>query len=215
MASASRVASGVTKGLPSRSPPIQEPKLTSWGRSASAGLGVVLGCQSAGDLGVEHGQRVEDGGLVVVERHADLVAHGGAGVADVVGLPERGDLGDDILLQRFELGIGDGDAVELLQQVGDAAALEHDDAARDLGRVRGEDGRDADAGEQLAWPASAEMPARRSWRSAPRREPRCGSASGSSCAGEAAALAVVGLGEIDELEVEAEGAGELVGGGLR
>ena len=31
--------------------------------------------------------------------------------------------------------------------------------------------------------------------------------------GEAAALAVVGLGEVDELEVEAEGAGELIGGG--
>ncbi len=31
--------------------------------------------------------------------------------------------------------------------------------------------------------------------------------------GEAAALAVVGLGEVDEFEVEAEGAGELVGGG--
>jgi hypothetical protein len=31
--------------------------------------------------------------------------------------------------------------------------------------------------------------------------------------GEAAAFAVIGLGEVDELEVEAEGAGELVGGG--
>jgi hypothetical protein len=31
--------------------------------------------------------------------------------------------------------------------------------------------------------------------------------------GEAAALAVVGFGEVDELEVEAEGSGELVGGG--
>ena len=31
-------------------------------------------------------------------------------------------------------------------------------------------------------------------------------------AGEAAALAVVGLGEVDELEVKAEGTGELVGG---
>ena len=31
--------------------------------------------------------------------------------------------------------------------------------------------------------------------------------------GEAAALAVVGLGQVDEFEVEAEGPGELVGGG--
>ena len=34
MARASRVACGVTKGLPSRSPPIHEPKEMSWGRSA-------------------------------------------------------------------------------------------------------------------------------------------------------------------------------------
>ncbi len=38
---ASRVTSETTKGLPSRSPPIQEPKLTSWGRLEMAvGLGV-------------------------------------------------------------------------------------------------------------------------------------------------------------------------------
>ena len=37
MASASVVVEGVTKGLPSRSPPIQEPKVTSSGRSASSG----------------------------------------------------------------------------------------------------------------------------------------------------------------------------------
>ena len=35
-------------------------------------------------------------------------------------------------------------------RVGDAAALEHDGAARDLGGVRGEDGRDGDAVEQSA-----------------------------------------------------------------
>jgi hypothetical protein len=31
--------------------------------------------------------------------------------------------------------------------------------------------------------------------------------------GETAAFAVIGLGKVDELEVEAEGAGELIGGG--
>ncbi len=39
--------------------------------------------------------------------------------------------------------------IQLFQQVGDAAALEHDAAARDLGGVRGEDRHDADAREQL------------------------------------------------------------------
>ena len=36
--------------------------------------------------------------------------------------------------------VGDGDAVELFEEVGDAATLEHDDAAGDLGGMRGEDG---------------------------------------------------------------------------
>ena len=159
MARASRVACGVTKGLPSRSPPIQEPKLTSWGSSQMEGVvswldaGIaagVFGGEGGGDFGVEDGEGVEEGGLVVVERHADLVADGGAGAADVVGLPEGGDLGDEVVLEGFELGLGDGDAVELLEEVGDAAALEHDGAAGDLGGVRGEDGRDADALEEVA-----------------------------------------------------------------
>jgi hypothetical protein len=112
--------------------------------------------------------------------------------------------------RAFSWAGGDGDAVELLEQVGDAAALEHDAAARDLGGVGGEDGRDADAGSlwsasERRWPASAQR------RRVPRRLPRCGTASSSSMAGEAAALAVVGLGEVDELEVEGEGARELVG----
>ena len=49
----------------------------------------------------------------------------------------------------LELRIGYGDAVELFEQVGDAAALEHDAAPGDLRRVRGEDRRDADAAEEL------------------------------------------------------------------
>ena len=106
--------------------------------------------QGRGDLRVEDGQRVEDGRLVVVERHANLVAHGGTQVAHVVGLPQRGDLSDDLLLQGIEAGFGDGDAVELHQQVGDAALFEHDRAASNLSGVRGEYRRDADAFEQRA-----------------------------------------------------------------
>ena len=120
------------------------------GQFGEGGFDVVFGGERGGDFGVELGQRVEDGGLVVVEGHADLIAHGGTGLADLVGLPERGDFGDDVLLEPVEFGFGDGDAVELLKQVGDAAALEHDRAARDLSGVRGEDGRDADALEQGA-----------------------------------------------------------------
>ena len=79
----------------------------------------------------------------------------GRALADVVGLPEGGDLGDEVALEGFELGVGDGDAVELLEQVGDAAALEHHGAAGDFGGVRGEDGRDADAFEESRGPRSA------------------------------------------------------------
>ena len=120
------------------------------GQLGEVGLDAVLGGEGGGHLGVEDGKRGEDGGLVVVERHAYLVAHGGAGHADVVGLPEGGDLGDDVLLEGFQLRLGHGDAVKLLQQGGDAAALGHDGAARDFGGVRGEDRGDGDAIEQRA-----------------------------------------------------------------
>ena len=71
-------------------------------------------------------------------------------MTDIVGLPEGGDLGDDLVFEGFELLVGDGDAVELLEQVGDAAALEHNRAAGDLSGVRSEDGSNADAVEQGA-----------------------------------------------------------------
>ncbi len=52
------------------------------------------------------------------------------------------------MLKSFELRFGNRDAVELFQQVGDAASFEHNAATSDLGRVRGEDGRDADAAKK-------------------------------------------------------------------
>ncbi len=47
----------------------------------------------------------------------------GRALRDVVGLPEGGDLGEEVALEGFELRLGDGDAVELLEEVGDAAAF--------------------------------------------------------------------------------------------
>jgi hypothetical protein len=108
--------------------------------------------------------------------------------------------------------LGDGDAVELLEEIGDAPALEHDGAAGDLGGVRGEDGRDADFFEEImgfgggdagfaeAAEGSTEIAA-------------LGWGVLIELGRETAPLAVVGFGEIDELEVETEGSGELVGGG--
>ena len=120
------------------------------------------------------------------------------------------------------LGGRSGELIELFEEVGDAAALEHHAAARDLGGVRGEDGDDADAREELECGVA---------RVAGLAEAAEGAlhAAALDCfelahcvgialvvdehAGAAAAFAVIGLGEVDELEVEGEGACELVRGG--
>ena len=149
-------------------------------------------------------------GAVVIERHANLVADGRPRAADVVGLPERGDLGEQGGFEHIELGRGQGDAVEAFEQVGDAAALEHDGAPGDFGGVRGEDGGDADAAEQLEGfgegCAGGMQGAERAAKRAALDDVRFGERTG-----QAAAFAVVGFGKVDELEVEAEGARELVG----
>jgi hypothetical protein len=184
-----------------------------FGFCVAAGIAVgVFGFEGGGYFGVEDGESVEEAGLVVVEGHADLVADGGAGAADVVGLPEGGDFGDEVVLEGFEVRLGDWDAVELLEEIGDAPALEHDGAAGDFCWVRGEDGRDTDATEEIIRFGGGE---------AGFAEAAEGSAEVAALrrnifvelGGETAALAVVGLGEVDELEIEAESSGELVGGG--
>ena len=139
---------------------------------------------------------------------------GGAGAADVVGLPEREVISAMRSCWRPIRGAarGDRDAVELLEEIGDAATLEHDGAAGDLGGVRGEDGRDADAAEQSeGLVAGVSGQAESTERSAKAAALGCGF--GRELGGETAAFAVIGLGEIDELEVEGEGAGEVVGAG--
>ena len=57
-------------------------------------------CRASADFAIEAGQRVEDGDVVVVEAHLDLVVDGGAARADFVGLPEAGDLGADAAASR-------------------------------------------------------------------------------------------------------------------
>ena len=175
-----------------------------------------FGGEGGSYFSVEDGQRVEEGGLVVVEGHADLVTHGGAGGASIVGLPECGDFGGKVAFEGVELGVGDGDAVELLEEVRDAAAFEHDAASSDFSGMGREDRRDADLTEEIRCSLGGDT----------------GLAEDAECsaktaalnffmgwiglvegAGEAAALAVVGFGQVDELKVEAEGASEAVGAG--
>ena len=71
----------------------------------------------------------------------NLVAHGWFVEADLVRLPERGNLGED---QRFifaGFGIGERQLVEALEISSDAAAFEANRMARDFGWVSGKDGR--------------------------------------------------------------------------
>ncbi len=221
------VACGVTKGLPSRSPPIQELEADELGELADGGCciffrfgwcrkGCCWGIRRRGGGGYfsvwDCWEGVEEAGLVVVEGHADLVADGGAGAADVVGLPERGDLGDEVAFEGFELRVGDGDAVELFEDVGDAAAFEHDAATGDLGGVRGEDWRDADFLEEIVGFGCGDAGFAEAAEGAA-QVAALGRGVLVELGGETAALAVVGLGEVDELEVKTEGSGELVGSG--
>ncbi len=140
----------------------------------------------------------------------------GTGAANVVGLPECGDLGDEAALQGFELRFGDGDAVELLEEVGDAAALEHHAAAGDFRGMGGEDGDDADAAEKVEGlggvNASLAQAAERAAKIAA-LDCAAGRAAFAELVRQTAALAMVRFCEVDELEVEAKGTGKLVGGG--
>ncbi len=79
------------------------------GEGGDGSVGVFLG-QRVADFGVEDGDCAEERGPVVIERHAHLVADAGAGGADVVGLPEGGDLGEQGRFERLEFGGGQRDA---------------------------------------------------------------------------------------------------------
>src|SRR6185437_15828253 len=118
-------------------------------------------------------------------------------------------LGDEVALEGFEMGRRDGDAIELFEQVGDAAALEHDRAAGDFGGVRGEDGRDADAAEEVVGLGGVET----GFAEAAEGSAEIATLRGGvliELDGETATLAVIGFGEVDELEIESEGTGELI-----
>ncbi len=99
----SRVTWGVTKGLPSRSPPIHESEAQHLRQRVRLDFEAVDRAQSFGDFLVERGQRGEDGDVVVVEAHLDLVVDGGPVRADFIGLPEAGNLGADRIFEARQL----------------------------------------------------------------------------------------------------------------
>ncbi len=170
-------------------------------------LELVGRAKGRGDFAIELGQRVEDGDVVVVEAHLDFVVNGGPARAHLVGLPEAGDLGENKFLEARHVLFGNGNAVERLEKLADAAALEHHGAARDLSGMRGEDRHDEHAAQPVQSLFRADAHAAHL---AERAFERAALAAGlaAQAQSDAAALAVVGFGQIDELEVEGEGAGE-------
>ena len=111
------------------------------------------------------------------------------------------------LLEARHILLGDGNAVERLEKFADAAALEHDGAARRLSGVRRKDGNDEDAAQPV------ESLFRTNAHAAHLAEcalERAALAAGLAAKTQrnAAALAMVGLGQVDELEVKGEGARE-------
>jgi hypothetical protein len=82
------------------------------GQRVRLDLQAIGGAQRLGNLAVQAGQRLEDGDVVVVEPHLDLVVNGGPARAHLVGLPQAGDLGQHQLFQAGQVLLGDGDAIQ-------------------------------------------------------------------------------------------------------
>src|SRR6202034_4090921 len=172
----------------------------------------IFALERGGDFFVEAGQSLEDGDVVVVEAHADFVGDGGLAAADFVGLPQSGDLRSKRLFKRGELFVGSGDAVELLEKLAHAAALHQHRSAGDLSWVRGEDRHDEDAAQPRQGFFRGDASFAHGAQGAPQFAAlRLSFLVAGDLQRSAAAFAVIRLGEVDELEVEGEGAAELVG----
>ena len=135
----SRVTAAVTLGLPSRSPPIQEPN-----RMGAFCAGSVTPCSpSSSERSVSISGMASVRMLVeVVDGVAGLVHRGGPDLAELVRLPH---LVDDLGQLAVLAAAGRGALLGGLgQHVGELADLVQHGAARGLGGVRGEDGADVE-----------------------------------------------------------------------
>ncbi len=139
----------------------------------------------------------------------NLIAHGWFVKPDLVGLPERGDLGED---QRFIFacfGVGKRQLVETLEIPRDAATLQTDRMPRDFRWVRGKNGSSFDltqggdhgVGRHSGGLHADQSPAERAVHRSLARQ---------HAGGAATALAVVGFGEVGEFEINGESLGDAV-----
>ncbi len=127
--------------------------------------------------------------------------------ADLVGLPQAGDFGKDQLFKAREVLLGHGDAIEGGKKLADAAALEHDGAARNFSRVRGKDGHNEHATKRVEGLVRGDAHAAHLDESSSERTALAACVT-AELKRNATALAVIGLRKIDEFKVEGEGAGE-------
>ena len=159
------------------------------------------------NFAVERGHRGEDGDVVIIEAHLDFVVHCRSARADLVGLPQAGNLGTNQVFKPPQLLLRDRNPVKAGEEVTDAAALGHDRAARHLSRVRGEDRDDMHTAQPVEGFFRADADTLHLAQGACERAALTAGLA-AELQGNSPALAVVGLSQVDELEVESEGAGK-------
>ena len=163
----------------------------------------VLAPERVGELAVQGRERREDGNFVIVEAHFGFIGDGRLSAADLVRLPQRGDLRGELRLQPRELLVGQRNAVERLEQLAHAPPLGQDGPPRDLGRVRREHWRDDDLRKLRERFVRQNAGLAHSPESAAERSALPGSRA-RDLRGGAASFAVVGFGQVGQLEVKRE-----------
>jgi hypothetical protein len=130
------VVSGVTKGLPSRSPPIQEPKRPD--ALAFRPFRSVDAVDGLFQVAVGFGHGLEQAFAEIEQAVLDLVAHLRLAGAHLVGFPQYLDLLLELADQLKAPFLAGARVVQLLGGEEDAAQVFHDGAALGFGGVGGE-----------------------------------------------------------------------------
>jgi hypothetical protein len=164
--------------------------------------------ESARELLRKDGKQIPEDLLDVPDDVLHLVADGGPLAANLVGLPERGDLVADVAggcvpFRRRELAV-----VAVLEDVGDAVELLEKRAARRLARVGGQSEGDLERRDGLSHARGRH--ARLFQREQHRRE-RPALRRGPRGVGPSSANAVVLLGDVHEAKIEGKGADDRLG----
>ena len=127
-------------------------------------------------------------------------------------MPERRNFSRECVFERGQLLVGDGDAIEPLEEFGHAATLHEDGAARDFRGVRRKDGHDEDAAQPCEGLVRRDAGFTHGAQSAAQFAAlRLALLVAGNLDRQATTLAVVRFRQVDELEVEREGATQALG----